>query len=292
MPTREELIDYYSRKESEYLGKYLLNDRAHAHVGIYDPERQPELFRSGWVDSDLGVDRLKMLMHLGQERSVSELFQLASEWLTEPEPKTLDCGAGLGGTSILLAERYGLRVDALTIVPSQGRHIQREADRLNLAGLVTARVGDVFSPDDWRPSKPYGLIMSFDAFSQMGRKETVFDILARTQRAGGVLAFSDHYVASRTSEIAAYYNKYWVSEISSLQETVSALTAAGYRIRYLRDRTDRQIPYWGLSVAYSEITTSDRSTARRLETKSFHEAMKAAHHGGDMQYYQVVASKV
>jgi SAM-dependent methyltransferase len=289
VPSRESLSGYYTRKAPEYIGKYLVNGRVHVHVGVYDRERHPELFRVGWLKPSLGEERLKSLMHVGQERTVSRLLRLAGQRIEAQ--RILDCGAGLGGAAFQIADRYGTSVDALTIVPVQAEFIRDRAKILDLAGPVRAIVGDIFDVSAWWDGAPYDLIIGFDAFSQMGRHGDLFEELRSLQSSGGVLAFSDHYAVDRANGIARYYNDYWVSDISTLPDTLLALTGSGYRIRRVVDMSDEQIPYWEISIAYSQLSTPDRPENRRYETADFHRAMRDAYRDGTMQYYQIVASK-
>jgi cyclopropane fatty-acyl-phospholipid synthase-like methyltransferase len=287
VPTREAIVEYYDRKHAEYLGKYLVAGRAHAHVGHYDPDRQPELFRDDWIRPSLGAEHLKWLMHSGQENTGEMLVEFIRPWLREP--RVLDCGAGLGGTALLLASRYRFSTDALTLSPAQRKTIDAQAREQGLSGLVTAIEGDAFDPL-WWDDVPYDLIVGIDAFCQMGSPNKLFQVLARLQRPASVLAISDHFAQDCGSRIASYYNDYWVSEITTIDTTISALFAAGYRLRRLRDTSEMQIPYWELSAAYSELPQDDRTSERRLETKAFHQAMAAAYRNGEMRYYQIVAT--
>lgn len=288
MPKSESIVEYYDWKVPEYTGKYLLEGRAHAHVGLFDKREEPEVFRRGWISPDLGIDRLKHLMHRGQDRTVTNLVRTAQSRLTGS--RALDCGAGLGGTAMMLSERFRLEVDALTISPAQYEYMNREVSSGWKDLSVRPILGDVFEKA-WWPRRSYDLITGIDAFCQIGRLDELFKILHSIQTEGGVLAISDHYAADANSPIANYYNDYWVSEISTPADLFDGLDRAGYRIRHLEDLSEDQLPYWQLSVAYSQLPADDRSDGRRSETLAFHSSMRDAYVRGDMRYLQVVATR-
>jgi SAM-dependent methyltransferase len=160
MPTRQAIIDYYMSKQSEYIGKYSLHGRTHTHVGYHDPEIEPNLFRPGWIRPEIGLDRLRAFMHSGQERNVHALIRRARLWSSGNQ--ILDCGAGLGGAALLLAENYGYAVSALSVVPEQCRYISNQAT-FELRERVTALLGDALELDWWQGLK-YDIVVGMDAF--------------------------------------------------------------------------------------------------------------------------------
>ncbi|MEV6156052.1 class I SAM-dependent methyltransferase [Nonomuraea sp. NPDC052129] len=289
MPSHEEIIEYYRWKQAEYLGKYGVNGRVHAHVGCHDSETEQNLFVPGWIRPEIGADRLRATMHDGQERNVHVLLRRARRWHGNIS-KALDCGAGLGGTSFLLADQYGIDVTSLTIVPEQVDFIAAQTAKLALQGKVVPVVGDAHS-DTWWNGTAYDLVIALDAVCQIGDPATLFPSLAAMQPAGGVLAIADHFVSSCNSSIARYYNTYWVSAIGDLRTCLSAIEQAGYRIRLVVDASESQLPYWKLSLAYSSLAEKDRTEIRRRETAHFHSAMLSAYRAGEVQYFHVIASR-
>jgi ubiquinone/menaquinone biosynthesis C-methylase UbiE len=288
MPTRQAIIDYYTWKQLEYVGKYSLYGRTHTHVGYHDPEIEPNLFRPGWIRRDLGLDRLRALMHSGQERSVHALIRKARLWSNGN--RILDCGAGLGGAALLLAENYGYAVSTLSVVPGQCKYISDQASTPELRERITILLGDAHKLDWWQGVK-YDIVVGMDAFCQIGQLDLLFRNFAHIQEVGGVVAITDHFPKDPTGEIASYFNDYWVSSVSSLVQCLTSLENAGYRLRQVRDITSYQLPYWNLSIAYSALPSPDRNDSRRTETTSFHRAMLQAYATGQMRYCQIVATR-
>ena len=258
-------------------------------MGQYSKSRQSELFRDEFISPRLGAERLRYLMHSGQEVNSSSFFHQIRRMMQFGH--VLDCGAGFGGNSWILADRYHSTVDALTISPGQVEHMQILFGQYGLLGSIAPKLGNAFASDWWH-GQPYDLIIGFESFCQMGNPTALIRNLSRFQTPGGVIGISDHFMRRKESRIARYFDEYWVSDSSELGEMLVALNNSGYRLESLRDRTDGQIPYWRLSQAYSMLPTQDRSDDRRSQTFEFHRAMESGYINGDVQYVQLIARRV
>jgi SAM-dependent methyltransferase len=281
MAKPSEVRRYYKVKAGEYVEKYGFSGVTHIHTGHYDPATEPELFRAGWIDPRLGVARLRYLMHRGQERTVDDL--LMDAFRHGAPSNVLDCGAGHGGTSIRIAERHQVGVDALTISPQQARLIEDQARVLGVRNLVRPVVADIFG--DRLPSETYDLVMGVDAFCQMGKPAVLFRTLRARQRRGGVLAVSDTFL-ERDDNMRRRFNDYWRSRITLVADTTNALTAAGYTIVSVNDTSRLQLPFWRLSIAYGDASPS---TPRRQRSMTFHRDLVSGFTSGVLRYLRVVA---
>jgi len=284
------ISDFYDTKQAEYLGKYGASGRTHIHTAHFSKVETTEVFRDGWIRPSLGIDYLRSVVRRGQDRTSSQLISKLFEFGGEHD-LFLDCGAGLGGTSWLVAERFQKRVDALTISESQINHIRETSHVLGLTDMVTPIHGDVFDTP-WSAGVRYSGIFGIDSFCQMGNFPELASILNAYQSPGGVLGISDYFCRSRDSDISIYFNRYWRSDVAPLEEMVESLTRAGYVLKYVRDTTIEQLPYWDLSVAMSSLEIPNWSAVRRHESHAFHEAMASAFRSGEMRYFQIVAAKV
>lgn len=286
---REQLKDYYAAKRPEYEGKYGIDRRVHIHTAHFSPRSQPEVFREGWIRSSLGRNYLRSLVQRGQDRTVGLLMSRISRGT--PINQVLDCGAGLGASSFMLAERFRAMVDALTISPEQGKFISEASKDLGLEKRVTPIITDVFD-EGWIPvSIKYDCIIGIDSFCQMGFYDTLFKILASTQAPGGVLAISNYFSTTTGKSLARYFNDYWVSRISPLDDMLTALQHAGYEISALEDTSAQQLPYWNMSMALNALELPGWSASRRSESSAFHRAMRDGFSRGDIKYYQMIARK-
>lgn len=278
---------YYSRKDPEYISKYGLSGRVHIHVAHFSQAEQSELFRPGWISPNLGEDFLRSLIREGQDRTSSMLLSRIGGKLDNET--VLDCGAGLGGTSWILAERYGCTVTALTASRDQADYIEKQAKELGVDSKVRPKLGNVFSAD-WG-NGPYSVIVSIDAMCQMGKYPQLLRRLSDTQCQGGLIAVSDYFARSEDEPIARRLNDYWVSDISTVEVFLNGLAQAGYELVSLNDTTDEQVPYWDLSIAMSQLELEGWTAERRDESQAFHKEMRAAFCDRAMRYFQIVAEK-
>lgn len=287
MPKPRNIRQYYRWKAPEYEDKYSVGGITHIHTGHYDPGTTPELFRPGWIRPDLGVDRLKHLMRVGQDRTVSDLLGPVFE---AHKPQTvLDCGAGHGGTAITIAERYGTPVDALTISPEQSEITEVSATELQVRHLVRPLTANVLKLTASHFNARYDLIFGIDAFCQIGLPEIMYRGLRRLQESGGVLAVSDNFLG-KDSILKSEFDRYWTSDITREGETLRALRSAGYRIMTTTDTTYEQIPFWSLSIAYS-LAKIDQSpdNDRPRESLKFHRMLRRGFEVGSLKYLRIVA---
>jgi len=283
----DEVVSYYQWKATEFDAKYSMNHITHIHTGHYDPNEHPQLFRAGWISPNLGRERIQFLMYAGQDKTVTNLISSA---ICETMPRTiLDCGAGHGGTALILAERYGAAVDALTISPEQATLIQSNATSLGLHAQVHPLVGDVLSMNGF--SHPaYDLITGIDAFCQIGNPRELFSILRTTQNFGSILAISDYFASAKDGKLVERFNDYWRSDITRLADTISALESCGYRLVRLTDTTRQQLPFWELSIAYASTRPPNLSDRRISQSKSFHQLLHDSFQDGGLSYYQLICA--
>lgn len=277
---------YYSRKDAEYIGKYGSDGRVHIHVGHYDKKSHPEVFRQGYITPSLGEEYLRSLLREGQDRTTNMLLDRIPVGLDGCS--VLDCGAGLGGSTWLMAERFKCQVSALTLSTDQYSYMLEESANMGLSTVMPI-LADVFSAG-W-PTTTYDVIIGIEAMCQMGHYPRLLERLAATQKPGGIIAVSDYFAQDTMSPIANRLNDYWVSRITTASHFLDCLTRAGYKLLSLEDTTNYQLPYWDLSIAMSMFPLSSWTKERRDESRSFHQEMRQAFENQDMRYLQLVAVK-
>ena len=284
--TPHDVVSYYHRKADEYDIKYSINSVTHIHTGYYDGYEHPELFRPGWIAPSLGAARLRLLMHLGQDRTVRMLIM---DIARRAQPRlVLDCGAGHGGTSLLMAQYFdSTQIDALTISSAQGQFIEKNARDVGLDTRIRPVIGNVLEPE-WPAGQNYDLIVGIESFCQIGNPGDLMRILRSRQPPGALLAVSDYFIRSSTHPLREQFNDYWWSDITCLRDTIAAIEQANYRLLDLRDRTAGQQPFWQLSMAYAETTPDHLSSQRIDESRSFHRLLADGFHDGQLSYCQLV----
>ena len=107
-----------------------------------------------------------------------------------------------------------------------------------------------------------------------------------------------NFVASPHTAIKLRFDAYWRSDVSSLNETLDAAFSAGFRLVLADDYTQRQVPFWRLSVAYSRLlleqgdVLADTAESQRLQNSvSFHGELAEAFEAGHLMYYQLLLTR-
>lgn len=281
----------YSKKIASYESKYNFGYYTHVHTGLYEKSSFP-LIANAKVDQlhKLGISKIRHYLHLGQESLINRLL---SKGFYERQPRNvLDCGAGHGGTSLYIADNFSLPVCALTVSDEQTAIIERRAIESGNSHLISNKCDNIF---DTSFETLFTHIVGVDAFCQMGNPAILFKKLNSFLEPSGLVLVSDYFVERKTSEIAEFFNSYWASDITTIEETVESAFQAGLTLQHLSDITQQQIPFWNLSIAHSNILLQkiqDNSERKRLEgSKVFHSAMKSAFHKGYLAYKQIIFKK-
>jgi 2-polyprenyl-3-methyl-5-hydroxy-6-metoxy-1,4-benzoquinol methylase len=287
--SRAQQVDaYYTRKDPEYLAKYGLAGRVHIHAGHYSEIENPELFQPNWIRPELGSEYLRALVCEGQDRTISRIVGEVERW--GKLERVLDCGAGLGGTSWVLAERHNSLVDALTVSRHQFEYLLSKSQEIGLSQRVTPILADVFG-NGWSDGAKYNAIIGIDAFCQMGDYELLVKRLAAMQDPGGVIGISDYFSTEDGQDVAESFNRYWTSRVDTIESMLNALKLSGYDLTSLTETSAEQLPYWDLSIAISRLELPGWTTKRRWASRQFHVKMRQALSTGRMNYFQLVAVK-
>ncbi|WP_155701617.1 SAM-dependent methyltransferase [Paenibacillus psychroresistens] len=295
MSTEEKINRYYSKKKDEYNRKYKIGDYAHIHPGYFDKQLFPVLYS---LDSYVGLklEKIRNYMHSGQELVVSDVIQ---EIHKRCESKTtidvLDCGAGHGATSISVAQGVnGSQVTALTLSRDQVKEIEENVASLSMGDRVNVLYQNVF---DYEVTDTHDIIIGIDAFCQMGSIDKLFKILFDSLKSNGHLIIHDIFALNPHSEFYEYFNNYWQSDIQNLKDFISVVLEIGYKLEIIENTTTLQMPFWKLSLAYSEVMLNSKKTneldSDKLKaSREFHVAMMAAHYNRDVGYYKIILKKI
>jgi len=281
----------YSRKIASYESKYNFGYYTHIHTGLYEKSKFP-FIANAEIDQlhKLGISKIQHYLHWGQESLINRIL---SKGFYERQPHNiLDCGAGHGGTSLYIADNFSVPVCALTVSDEQAAIIKERSIESGNSHLISIKCDNIF---DTCFETLFTHIVGVDAFCQMGDPPILFKNLSSFLETSGLVLVSDYFVECKTSEIAEFFNSYWSSNITTIEETVESAFQTGLTLQYLSDITQQQIPFWNLSIAYSNILLQkvhNYSERKRLEgSKIFHSAMKSAFRKGDLVYKQIIFKK-
>ncbi len=239
------------------------------------------------------MDKIKNYMHIGQELLVSDVVTEIQKRRFAPELCILDCGAGHGGTTISLAAAFPqAQITALTISDEQSKEIQK-----NVAGFIGSRsnidvwVQNVF---DCTGHNTFDVIVGIDSLCQMGNTLQLYKLLFDMLKPEGIFVISDTFLCDGKSGFREYFNRHWQSDIVLCEDFLTSVLAAGFQIELLKDNSNLQLPFWKLSVAYSELLLQNRlaeNPDRTTASQTFHMSMIFATQNREIAYYKAILKK-
>lgn len=243
-----EIVRYYDDKVSKYNSKYGLGYYTHLHTGIYEKKLFPIVYKDDFNLKDLGEEKLKQYLILGQEFLVNKISTLIAPF----NPKiVMDVGAGHGGTSIYLAQNYGFKIKALTLSPKQGEEIKKNVFKANLQKKIAVIVSDI--SDFQCKNSTVDCIIGMESFCHIINREKIFKKISLFLNKNGILIISDYFHKDKNDIIKTRLNNYWKCNIDTLYRTKQCLINSGFKILKTYDITKSQMPFWQLSRAYSSI---------------------------------------
>jgi precorrin-6B methylase 2 len=238
-------------------------------------------------------------MHSGQEMLVTDVIQEIRKRCESDTIDVLDCGAGHGATSISVAQAISeSHVTALTLSRDQVVEIEENAASLSVSDRVRVLYQDVF---EYNVADTHDIVIGIEAFCQMGDPDRLFQILFDCMKSNGHLIIHDIFALQRSSAFYEYFNDYWQSDIQNLHDFIRAVLEVGFHLELMEYTTPLQLPFWKLSLAYSEVMlhgndsqTSDSESLKESlnASRKFHENMIAAHRNRDVGYYKIILKKI
>lgn len=288
----ETISKYYDYKRKSYNEKYNIGYYTHIHTGFYDPRRFPFLYRDEVDLQRLGIKCIKYLLFVGQEN----LTNYVCDNLRGNFQTILDCGCGHGGTSIYLAQNYGINVVGITVSKEQVLQAKRFVRIAGLQHLVDVRLMNIFECDF--VDAEFDGVVDIDSFCQISNFRRLFLVLSRIIGKRGRLVISDNFVDKTANLFKKRFDLYWRSDVSTLQQLLDAAYREGFVIKKIKELTRNQTPFWKLSISYSrllldskKIRNNKREQQRLAGSLAFHEDLLNAFLNGDMHYYSLVLEK-
>jgi len=148
----------------------------------------------------------------------------ASHVALEPDEQVLDVGCGLGMPAIVLAERFGVRVTALTISPGQAAFAKRLAEqRRQRVRLVVADAHRLPTA-----SGSFGAAFALESLLHMDRKRALAE-MRRSLRNRGDIVLCDWVLTEQVSEAEKIeLQRSFLMNGVSLETYLQLLTEAGF----------------------------------------------------------------
>jgi tocopherol O-methyltransferase len=173
----------------------------------------------------------------------------------EAAQRILDAGCGVGGSSRYLAQRFGARVEGVTLSPVQAARAQRYNERAQLTERVETRAQDVFA---LRPETqlPYDLVWSLESAEHMADKAGLLRLFYDLLAPGGRLIlvtwckreFPPRLRAEEEQTLAKIQSWYHLPPLVPLSELESHARVAGFEGVETADWSENVAPFWGAVI--------------------------------------------
>jgi cyclopropane fatty-acyl-phospholipid synthase-like methyltransferase len=214
---------------------------------------------------------------------------LAEKVAVGPDDRVLDCGCGIGGSSVWLADERGATVQGVDLVPMQLRKARSLAAKYDVADRTGFAKGD-YTNTGFREGS-FDVIWSIEAVCHTEDKRDFVGEAARLLDSGGRLVISDGFRA--VDEMTPYEREQmdtWldglaVPNLASLQEFEAALEAHGFTNVDIEVATEQIMPSSKRLYAASRVTRpfekvlhwaglrTDTQVQNRVAARVQHEAL-------------------
>ena len=208
-----------------------------------------------------------------------------------PDDRVLDCGCGVGGSSVWVADERGATVQGIDLVPMQLRKARRLAEKRGVADRTAFALADFTNtpfPDD-----SFDVLWGIEAICHAEDKTDFVEEAARLLDDGGRLVLSDGF---RTVENMTPYEResmdkwldgWAVPNLATADDFRAALDDAGFGNVRFEDATENVMPsskrlYWvsrlGAPLAKLMLKAGVRTPtqeANRVAARYQHETLSA-----------------
>ena len=248
--TTKDIVAWYERKTEGILRKYGPGPRVHFHTGIIEPSISP--------DSDM--EGLRKQLVQSQERLLLEATKF---WDAKRNLRgvVLDVGCGLGGSSIFLAQKYGVHVFALTNVPGHLKYVDKFAAQAGVQDKITSVFGDACAIP---VEQAFDAVVAIESSCYLNRK-IWFEHLAQKTHSKSLIFIADCF--TETDEVRKPFDEYWLTQIGSLDDYKLAAKAACFNLTGLLDLTAETTRFWEFSVLHSRRLLDDSNIQEREEKR-------------------------
>lgn len=198
--TSKDIENYYDQTEVHYRMFWNLDKSLGLHYGIWDQSTKTV------YDSIINTNFL--LMSLGE---------------IKPSDSVLDCGCGIGGSSIYLAKKLGCKVTGITLSAKQVATATSLAIKNSVEKLVSFHQKNYLETnfDD----NSFDIIWAIESFGSSPDKPKFFKEMRRILKPGGKILFADtfkpySYDINNEKDMQVMLNGWAISDILSIDELV------------------------------------------------------------------------
>jgi tocopherol O-methyltransferase len=209
-----------------------------------------------------GVDGKKQLDRRQAQIDLIEELLRWSAYNSPENPKIIDIGCGIGGSSLYLAEKLHGEVVGITLSPVQANRAQERALAAGLAERATFKVANAL--DIPYPDNTFDLVWTLESGEHMPDKDKFLQECYRVLKPGGrmILATWCHRSTegqagalnlSETKHLKKIYDVYCLPYVISLPDYEEIVTKCGFQGLRSADWSVAVAPFWDV-VIDSSIT--------------------------------------
>lgn len=218
-----DIADYYDQSYWDYRTSWLNSKNLAIHYGYWSDSTQSH------SDSLIEMNTV-----------------LANQLDLKPGDHVLDAGCGIGGSSIWLAENYGVKVTGITISPTQIEQANKNAKRRGVDHLVSFKLEDYTNTsfDDETFDHVWGLESICYALKKSDFVKEAYRVLKK----GGCFAVADGFANKREltkaewKHVLKVLNGWSMPNMSMPSEFESFMRDSGFTDIYYRDITENTLP--------------------------------------------------
>ncbi len=242
---------YYRDKTAAIIDRYGPGPRVHYHLGLFDGLR---------LDRGGNAEQLRTGIVTAQERLL-ERAEAVWDADTVFAGNLLDVGCGLGGGAIYWAQRFPVRVTAVTNVAEHARVVRDLAAAAGVADRVHPVVADAAQ---LRLASHYGAAVAVESSCYMPPL-LLFKRVAAMLVPDGVFGVEDVFLARPAWRLP--FDAYWKSTIGTVPHYQQAAAQAGLALEQDLDVTADTSEFWRFSIAWARAKMAEPDTSMADKTR-------------------------
>ncbi len=214
-----DIADYYDQSYWDYRTSWLNSKNLAIHYGYWSDSTQSH------SDSLIEMNTV-----------------LANQLDLKPGDHVLDAGCGIGGSSIWLAENYGVKVTGITISPTQVEQANKNAKRRGVDHLVSFKLEDYTNTSFG--DETFDHVWGLESICYALKKSDFVKEAYRVLKKGGCFAVADGFANKREltkaewKHVLKVLNGWSMPNMSMPSEFKSFMRDSGFTDIYYRDITE------------------------------------------------------
>ena len=225
---RSDIADYYDQSYWDYRTSWLNSNNLAIHYGY-------------WSD--------KTKSHSDSLIEMNE--QLAAQFDFKPGDHVLDAGCGIGGSSIWLAENFGVKVTGITISETQIEQANKNAKKRGVDHLVDFKLEDYTNTSF--NDESFDHVWALESVCYALKKSDFIKEAYRVLKKGGDFAMADGFASKREltatewKHVLKVLNGWAMPNMTTPVEFEKAMQTTGFA-----------------GINYRDITTNTQPSSKRL----------------------------